>query len=130
MSLKKKFVILLATILLITSVPMIYTSEVSAKEELTWDKINDINVITAVQGDDGLITYKYDDDGNRIEKEVDGIEYLYFYEDGVLTEEQFAGHVVKYISQSNNGDIRFIGREIDGIPYTYERNEMNLLLVC
>lgn len=99
-----------------------------SEKELTWDKIHDLDVITDIQSPDGLINYQYDVDGNRVKKMSPEMSIFILIIEGSLSEEQFNGHIVKYISQNNSGDIRYIGCEIDGTMYTYERDEMNFIV--
>ena len=138
MTMKRNVILLLVVCMLFTNTTDIYATELPAQEELTtynadvgeieWDKIHGIDVISEIAGESEEITYQYDSEGNRVRKLAGSLEYLYSYFEGVLTEEQFGGHVVQYVSQNIYGDVIFTGCIIDGVLYEYERGENNYIV--
>jgi len=81
-------------------------------EKIILESINGFDVITEYSNLNEIVKFEYDENGNRIRKEVSGKEYFYSYIDDILTEEIFEGHIVRYISENNNGDVTYIGCEL------------------
>lgn len=80
------------------------------------------NQLASAQNGSNNISYKYNSDGIRTQKTVNGVTTTYYLEDGNVTWEQSGSDTIHYVYDSD-GDLVYM--VLNGALYYYERNAQN-----